>query len=308
MLINICIERNDITMELSQLNYFLIAARYEHMTNAAKELHIAQPALTKSIHKLEQELGIPLFSPAGRNIKLTLYGQHLAKKLQPLLGQLQSIPEEMHKLIQTENTTIHMNVTAASMIIIDSIVAYKKLHPHINFHVFQSNTPEFCDIQVSAQRSQRQDQQDQQDQQNHHIYAFPERIFLAVPNIETYQSLQSISLLFVQNQGFAALAGTKSLRVITDELCKESGFIPNIAFESDNPVAVRNFIEAGLGIGFWPEYSWGPCASNQVILLPIVHHNCQRDILVSYNNNKIDDCEIRKYFAYIIQHLENLGS
>lgn len=292
-------------MELSQLNYFLVAARFEHMTNAAKELHIAQPALTKSIHKLEQELGIPLFSPSGRNIKLTLYGQYLAQKLQPLLAQLQSIPSEMQKMTQTENTTIHMNVTAASMIIIDSIVAYKKLHPHINFHVFQSDTADLCDIQVSAQRSQRQDQQDQQ---NHHTYAFPERIFLAVPNIEAYQSLNHISLPFIKNEGFASLAESKSLRIITDELCKESGFIPKIAFESDNPVAVRNFIEAGLGIGFWPEYSWGPCASNHVLLLPVAHQNCQRDILISYHNNKIDDSEIRKYFAYIIQHLENLGS
>ena len=70
-------------MELSQLNYFLVAARYEHMTKAAKELHIAQPALTKSIHKLEQELGIPLFSPSGRNIKLTLYGQYLPSIFHP---------------------------------------------------------------------------------------------------------------------------------------------------------------------------------------------------------------------------------
>lgn len=292
-------------MELSQLNYFLVAARYEHMTKAAKELHIAQPALTKSIHKLEQELGIPLFSPSGRNIKLTIYGKHLVEKLQPLLSKLHSIPEEMKKMIQTENTTIHMNVTAASMIIIDSIVAYKKLHPQINFHVFQSETSELCDIQVSAQRSQRQDQQDEH---NHHTYAFPERIFLAVPNIEIYQSLNNISLPFIKNEGFASLAGSKSLRIITDELCKESGFMPKIAFESDNPVAVRNFIEAGLGIGFWPEYSWGPCINNQVLLLPIAHHNCQRDILVSCNNNTIDDTEIRKYFAYIIQHLENLGS
>ena len=292
-------------MELSQLNYFLVAARYEHMTKAAKELHIAQPALTKSIHKLEQELGLPLFSPSGRNIKLTLYGQYLAKKIQPLLAQLHSLPAEMHKMIETENTTIQMNVTAASMIIIDSIVSYKKIHPQINFHVFQSDSTQLCDIHIFAQRSKRQDQQDQC---NQHTYAFPERIFLAVPNIEAYQNLTSISLSLIQKEGFACLASSKSLRTITDEICKEAGFIPQIAFESDNPVAVRNFIEAGLGIGFWPEYSWGPCTCKQVLLLPVSHHNCQRDILISYNNNKIDDTEIRKYFAYIIQHLENLGS
>ena len=45
-------------MELLQLRYFLVAAQYQHMTKAAEQLQIAQPALSQAIHRLEIELGV----------------------------------------------------------------------------------------------------------------------------------------------------------------------------------------------------------------------------------------------------------
>ena len=58
-------------MELTQLRYFLKVAELQHITRASEELHIAQPALTQTIHKLEKELEVPLFGIKGRNIVLT---------------------------------------------------------------------------------------------------------------------------------------------------------------------------------------------------------------------------------------------
>ena len=49
-------------MELTQLTYFLTVAQMQHMTRAAEALHIAQPALTKSVQRLESELGVPLIA------------------------------------------------------------------------------------------------------------------------------------------------------------------------------------------------------------------------------------------------------
>lgn len=48
-------------MELRQLYYFVKVARKEHVTQAAEELHVAQSAVSRQIHQLEEELGVKLF-------------------------------------------------------------------------------------------------------------------------------------------------------------------------------------------------------------------------------------------------------
>lgn len=62
-------------MNYQHLEYFLKAAEYQHYTRAAEHLHITQPALTKAILGIEEEIGAPLFMKRGRNIELTKYGK-----------------------------------------------------------------------------------------------------------------------------------------------------------------------------------------------------------------------------------------
>ena len=64
-------------MELLQLRYFLVAAQYQHMTKAAEHLQIAQPALSQAIHRLEAELGVPLFERKNRSIELNDEGKSI---------------------------------------------------------------------------------------------------------------------------------------------------------------------------------------------------------------------------------------
>ena len=113
-------------MELMQIRYFLETARTKHMTNSAKNLHITQPALTQAIRRLEADLGVPLFAAKGRNIVLTEYGKYLQKKLEPLMRQFDDIPEQLKMMVALEGETIHMNVLAASSLVMEAIIEYKK--------------------------------------------------------------------------------------------------------------------------------------------------------------------------------------
>ena len=68
-------------MELLQLRYFLEVAESEHVTHSAQKLRVSQPSLTQAISRLERELGVQLFEPEGRGIRLTEAGRFYSKRI-----------------------------------------------------------------------------------------------------------------------------------------------------------------------------------------------------------------------------------
>lgn len=83
-------------MELRQLRYFFHIAELEHFGKAAERLHIAQPALTRQIKQLEEEIGVELFERLPRGVKLTAAGHVFFCQTRDLLAQC----EKMVKLTQ----------------------------------------------------------------------------------------------------------------------------------------------------------------------------------------------------------------
>lgn len=286
-------------MELTQIRYFLDVAATQHITKSAGRLHIAQPALTKSIHKLEEELGVPLFMRKGRNIVLTQYGQYLKDRLSPLINALDAVPSDLTHMAETENHTVRLSVLAASTIITQAIIEYKKQYPNINFHVLQNPENELFDIEITTNLFYNNT-----DENENNCFICTEKIFLAVPDIEKYRNKTSINLEEVKDEGFISLFGSKQLRNICDKFCHHAGFEPNIIFESDSPDAVKNMIGANVGIGFWPEFSWGDVNNSHVKLLEIENPICRRDILITYKSIKTNSAHCGDFYNFLKKYFE----
>ena len=79
-------------MNLNNLAYFLKVAEKEHITRAAEELHMTQPALSRAIGALETELGAELFERDGKNIRLNENGI-LVRRSAEHIFQEQLLPE-----------------------------------------------------------------------------------------------------------------------------------------------------------------------------------------------------------------------
>src|SRR4051812_8467911 len=80
-------EREGGAMDLTMLRQFLVVARLEHLSRAAGELRIAQPSLSRTIARLEAELGTPLFDRAGR-LRLNDAGRVFRAHVERSLGEL----------------------------------------------------------------------------------------------------------------------------------------------------------------------------------------------------------------------------
>lgn len=288
-------------MELLQLRYFLAAAEYQHMTRAAEHLQIAQPALSQAIHRLETELGMPLFERKNRSIVLNDMGRLLQKRLLPIIDSLDRIPQELEEYRTRTTHTIHLRILAASALITNRIIAYRSLHPDVNFQLYQADTHASFDLCVSAVRADRKDDDEPDD-----LVMLEEDLYLAVPADSPFGRKDSIRLSETGNAGYICLAGSRPIRRISNSYFAEAGIAPKIIFESDTTESVRNLIAAGLGIGFWPQYSWGPLPGEfrppasdppsaasgipaeadysgfipQVKLLPITGQICRRQIIL----------------------------
>ena len=75
-------------MRLEQISYFLSVAEHGNITAAARSLYISQPALSKQITLLEQEIGLPLFERQARGVTLTRAGMQFQKDLKNILKEL----------------------------------------------------------------------------------------------------------------------------------------------------------------------------------------------------------------------------
>ena len=120
-------------MELNQLKYFLEVAKRQHVTKSAEKLHIAQPALTKSIHRLEEELGCSLFHREPQGVTLTAAGRAFcedAKYVAESWRRLQEGTKLLRKAI-CSSVNIGIGARAVSNGIFEAVLEFFDRHPEI---------------------------------------------------------------------------------------------------------------------------------------------------------------------------------
>ena len=138
------------SVEFFQLRYFLEVARQEHVRKGAEALHVSQPAVTKAVHRLEDELGVKLFIPSGRNIRLTTCGRFLYEEISRLKDALDTLPDKVRNLASQESATVHLNIFAAWTLVSEAIIEYQRIDNGLRIKLNQNEHDDMADITVST--------------------------------------------------------------------------------------------------------------------------------------------------------------
>lgn len=127
-------------MELRVLKYFLMAAREENITRAAKLLHVTQPTLSRQLMQLEEELGVKLFHRSRHSILLTEDGLLLKRRAQELVALSDKTVQELsHKdAVLSGEIGIGCGETKSMSFLSEQIYLFQKKHPLVQFSIYSA--------------------------------------------------------------------------------------------------------------------------------------------------------------------------
>jgi len=224
-------------MELRQLRYLVALAEELNFTRAAESEHIAQPALSQQIRKLEEELGVALVERTTRHVSLTEAGQLLAVRARRILSELESARAELEALrgIDRGHVTIGAIHTMGPIDLSLALAEFHALYPQVALSVREHTSDECAELL-------RIDEVD--------------LAFLSVTErVESHElglhQLISEELLVLLPIGHP-LARHEELRELLFSAGRDAQFEPRVTLESNESHRIRTFVSRGLGVAILP--------------------------------------------------------
>ncbi|WP_419892488.1 LysR family transcriptional regulator [Paenibacillus xylanexedens] len=272
-------------MELLQLKYFLTVARCEHVTEAAGKLHVTQSSLSKTIQRLEDDLGVPLFDRIGRKLRLNDFGRTFLQRTEKALFELEQGKREIADLSNPDQGTLQLAVTTASTLP-GILREFRKNKPDIQFHVqmvslenmsrlLHRGEVDFC---LSSPPIEGDDIECQ--------ILYDDPIVVAVPMGHRYADRSSIQLTELKDERFVGVKQGYGVRDMVDSVCQSAGFLPKYVYEGDEPARLTALVEAEIGLAFIPSTARNP--HERIRYLQVEEHQLVREIaLLSHKNRYI---------------------
>jgi DNA-binding transcriptional LysR family regulator len=243
-------------MELRQLRSLVTLADERHFTRAAARLHIAQPALSQQIRRLEDELGIALVDRTTRHVALTPAGDQLVARARRALAEIDAATEELSELagIRSGRVVIGAMRSTGPFDLSALLAAFHARHPGVELVVREEPSEVMLQrlhadaLDVAFLAVNRLDAGP--DIRLHPLLSEP-LVALLAPG-HPLAGRRRLDMAELRGERFVVFGEGGSLRRIVLQGAREAGFEPQLAFESTEQQRIRAMVSRGLGVALLP--------------------------------------------------------
>lgn len=246
-------------MNLEQLQSFVTVAAIGHFTQAANDLHIAQPTLSRQISTLEAELGSALFNRARGNISLTAAGETLLPVAQRMLADAEQIRFQMQELAGLHRGRVRFGAPPSMCVsVIPEVLGpYHQRYPGVEMFLKESGSHHLLNELVNGTLDLAIVVASEHDPSSTeslaHIPLLVEELVVIAADRRHFSIRgQHITLHELAGLPQIVFSDSYDLRATTMNAYRQHGLTPNILLEGAEMDAVLRFVERGLGLAVVP--------------------------------------------------------
>ncbi|MCL8026874.1 LysR family transcriptional regulator [Nocardioides bruguierae] len=259
-------------VDLRLLRAFLAVADTLHFGRAAEELHVAQPALSQQVRRLERELGVQLLTRTSRSVALTPAGSALRDRARALLGQVRRDLDEAVRIGRGEEGRLDVGFVSSALPVgpIRLVQAFRAAHPLVRVELTEGYTSHLLtllargalDLAVVRDPDPRDGIVVHVFHREPFVAAVPREHPLATrPSVRATELARDPFVFFPAHAG--RLATQRNLAPVV-----EDGHVPEIAQVGSSWTTLLHLVGAGMGVTVAP-LSAASTAPDDVVVLPL---------------------------------------
>jgi DNA-binding transcriptional LysR family regulator len=242
-------------MDLLQLRYFQAVARRQHLTRAAADLLVAQPSLSRTIARLEADLGVPLFERTGRRVHLNRFGDLFLAHVDRVLRELEDARIELADAAGEQRGSVALAAETLRPVT-DLVARFRAQAPQVTLRLYQATAAAMVTQLRDGEIDLALASQPLAGSNLEFGELFSEEVLLAVPLSHPLAGRRrKVPIAELVDEPFATTRPGQWQRALLDQLFAPTGRTPIIACEGDEPPTIRALIAAGVGVGLLPTVS-----------------------------------------------------
>jgi DNA-binding transcriptional LysR family regulator len=278
-------------MELRHLRYFVAVGEEQHYGRAARRLRVAQPALSRQIQDLEEELGFTLFDRLPRGVKLSSAGELFLEDARRILLEIGDAAARAGRVASGRSGTLRIGFTENSCwrgVVPESFRRFRELQPDAELHLQPSASVE----QIEAIRSGRLDAgfvnfMPKSDAELDQLPVARQHVELAAPKGHPLTKLKKLRLRDLTEAPFIWFPRWPSPAFYDRMMheCYRGGLkSPRIVQEGMNEATILSLVSSGLGVGWVLGTARWRCPET-VVVLPVADLNMPLTLALAWRRD-----------------------